>query len=46
MKRSGVPAVLQKHILSHWFCHWRKAAVVTKHFLSVRPRQLLFARFW
>ncbi len=37
-----MPAVLQKHILSRWFCHWRKAAVMTKHFLSASATAGLF----
>jgi len=34
MKHSGVPAVLQKHILSRCFVRPAQLAVVTKHFLS------------
>jgi len=36
MKSSGVPAVLQRHILSRCFVAPAQPAVVTKHFLSVR----------
>lgn len=36
MKSSGVPAVLQRHILSHCFVAPAQLAVVTKHFLSGR----------